>query len=97
MPEIPSIGHGAVGPINRAAGTSAVSGTERVRAQSNGVPAEDRVELSDRAKWLDKLRQLPEVRQDLIDRIKEEIDRGTYDTPGRLEGALEQLIEDLSA
>jgi negative regulator of flagellin synthesis FlgM len=55
----------------------------------------DRVELSDRARLLHKLANLPPVRQDLIDRVKREIKEGTYDTPGRLDAAIDSLADDL--
>jgi negative regulator of flagellin synthesis FlgM len=55
----------------------------------------DRVELSDRARLLNKLANLPPVRQDLIDQVKREIENGTYDTPGRVDGAIDSLADDL--
>lgn len=55
----------------------------------------DRVELSDRARLLSKLIGLPDIRTELVDRVRSEIAAGTYDTPERLEGALTGLIEDL--
>jgi negative regulator of flagellin synthesis FlgM len=55
----------------------------------------DRVELSDRARLLSKLAALPEVRQDLIDDIRARIVAGTYDTPERLEDALDAMISEL--
>jgi negative regulator of flagellin synthesis FlgM len=55
----------------------------------------DRVELSDRARLLNKLANLPPVRQDLIDRVKREIEEGTYDTAGRLDAAIDNLADDL--
>jgi hypothetical protein len=54
----------------------------------------DRVEVSERARYLGKLASLP-VRQDLIDQARREIAAGTYDSLERLEGALESLGEDL--
>ncbi len=55
----------------------------------------DRVELSDRARLLSKLASLPAIRQDLVDRVRGEIQSGTYDSPERVEGALNSLIDDL--
>jgi negative regulator of flagellin synthesis FlgM len=97
MPEIPSIGHGAVGPINRAVSSSASSASAAVRAHSNGVRKEDRVELSDHARLLDRLRSLPEVRQELVDRVRDEIASGKYESPEKLDEALQRLLQDLIA
>jgi hypothetical protein len=54
----------------------------------------DRVELSDRARYLAKLQQVPAVRQGLIDQVRARIEAGTYDTPERFDAALTGLIED---
>jgi len=54
----------------------------------------DRVELSDRARYLAKLQQVPPVRQSLIDQVRAQIEAGTYDSPERLDAALDGLIED---
>jgi negative regulator of flagellin synthesis FlgM len=71
----------------------------RVQSRSPGAGRterpSDRVELSDRARLLNKLANLPPVRQDLIDQVKREIENGTYDTPGRLDGAIDHLADDL--
>ncbi|MCC7387740.1 MAG: hypothetical protein IT431_03130 [Phycisphaerales bacterium] len=37
------------------------------------------------------------VRQDLIDRVRSEIEAGTYETPEKLDGAAEGLLRDLEA
>lgn len=55
----------------------------------------DRVELSDRARYLSKLSSLPEVRQDLVDRIRNEIASGQYETPEKLDQAISGLLDDL--
>lgn len=55
----------------------------------------DEVEVSQLAYYLNKLRTLPAQRHDLISSIREQIAAGTYDTPERLEGALDGLLEDL--
>ncbi len=93
MPEIPSIGHGGVGPINRTAGPSAATGSTKARdlAERPG----DRVEVSEHARLLDRLRQLPEVRTELIERFRQEIAAGTYLTPEKIDAAIERLLQDL--
>jgi negative regulator of flagellin synthesis FlgM len=55
----------------------------------------DKVELSQAAQYLSKLQQMPEVRQELVDRVKREIAAGTYDTPDKIDALLEELAEDL--
>lgn len=55
----------------------------------------DRVELSVAAQLLSRIHQLPDIRQDLIDRVQAEIKNGTYETEERLEGAVIELEQDL--
>jgi hypothetical protein len=55
----------------------------------------DHVEVSHLAMYLSKLKSLPAVRQDLIDSVREQLAQGGYDTPEKLEAALDQLLDDL--
>ncbi len=94
MAEIPSIGHGSVGPINRAAPMSAYQATERASRNGETV-AGDRVELSQHAVLLDRLRHLPDVRTDLVNDVSTAIRDGTYETDEKLIAAAARLLEDL--
>jgi len=42
-----------------------------------------------------KARELPDVRSDLVERVKAEIAQGDYDTPERIEAASQGLLNDL--
>lgn len=53
---------------------------------------EDRVEVSRVAQYLRRLSDLPAIREDLIARVREQIESGAYDTPERLDRALDELI-----
>ena len=94
MAEIPSIGHGTVGPLNRAAPTSAYRATEKPSSNGEAVPG-DRVELSRHALLLDRLRQLPDVRTELVSDVRAAIRDGTYETDENLNTAVARLLEDL--
>ena len=94
MAEIPSIGQGAVGPINRTAPTSAYQATETLRQQSE--PLGDRVELSRHALLLDRLRNLPGVREDLVQTVRQAIADGTYATDAKLDIAVQRMLDDPS-
>lgn len=94
MVEIPSIGPGSVGPINRAAALAAAyKKTEGL--QSRSEPLGDRVELSRHAVLLDLLQQLPDVRADLIDEVRDAVAGGTYETDEKLTAAIVGLLPDL--
>jgi len=92
--EIPSIGQGAVGPINRTVPTSAYQATETLRQQSE--PLGDRVELSRHALLLDRLRNLPGVREDLVQTVRQAIADGTYATDAKLDIAVQRMLDDPS-
>lgn len=90
MSEVAPIGRPEVASLNqtgRPARSLAVTST----------PARDRdqVELSLTAQLLSRLSELPDVRQDLVDRVKAQIAAGQYETPQKLDAAIEALLEDL--
>jgi hypothetical protein len=47
------------------------------------------------ARWIRRAKQLPPVRKELVERIRAEINAGDYETPERLEAAVERLLQDL--
>jgi hypothetical protein len=53
------------------------------------------VELSDRARYLSKMAELPPVRSELVDAVRRQIEAGTYDSTDRLDEAIRNLAEDL--
>ncbi len=56
---------------------------------------EDRVELSDRALFLAKLKELPDVREDVIARARERIASGAYETNEVLDATAEALAREV--
>lgn len=44
---------------------------------------------------LGRLKELPGARKELVEQIKREIEAGIYETPERLEAAVEALMEEL--
>ena len=87
-----------IAPISRITSTGKTDDTQPARPQateSKTSRGEDKVELSGRAQLLSKLHELPDVRTDLVERIKAEIDAGTYETPDKIDAAIDKLAEDL--
>ena len=95
MPEIPSIGHGSVGPVNRAAGLSPQEVTLKPHERNGRSDGADRVELSAHAQLLHRLLQLPDVRIELVETVRQAIRDGTYETPEKLEAAVQRLLEEV--
>ena len=48
------------------------------------------------SRYRDFLTSLPPIREDLVARIRDELDKGTYETGIRVDVAVERLLEDLS-
>lgn len=74
---------------------------QRQAESSSPTPAaargRDQADFSAAAQMRSKLESLPDVRQDLVDRVRSEIEAGTYETPEKLEQALTGLAADLIA
>lgn len=98
-----SINHAAHGPMNPVRSVAPLShtspnGVRRLEAIQPNSPSfgEDRVELSDMARLLNSMRDMPEVRQDRIADVRNAIKRGDYDSPVTLDAALDQMLSDIA-
>ena len=65
------------------------------RAAAPPAPAGDVVEISTAARLAAKIHDLPEIREEFVARIKEEIAAGTYETEERIEGTITRLMDEL--
>jgi len=80
-------------PISARPPIAANNGVARTATESPRISrTDDQVELSDQAVLLSRLRELPPVRQGLIDQVRTAIERGEYDTPEKLDAALEKML-----
>jgi negative regulator of flagellin synthesis FlgM len=55
----------------------------------------DVVEISSAAALAAKVQQIPEVRAELVARVRREVEAGTYETPERIDAAIDKLLDDL--
>ena len=83
--------HPAWGPKPIEPASSAAANTPA--NPSGGIS--DVVEISTATSLAAKVQQVPEIRADLVARVKREIAAGTYETPERIDIAVERLLEDL--
>ena len=91
MADITPIGRTNGATLNPSART-----TKPETATTGGATrGDDSVEFSAAAQLLSKLSELPDVRQDLVDRVRSEIAAGTYDTDDKVDALLDELNEDL--
>jgi negative regulator of flagellin synthesis FlgM len=56
----------------------------------------DQVEISPVGRMLDGVAQLPEIRHERVQEIRSQIAAGVYETPQKLELALERLLDEFS-
>lgn len=95
MSDISSIGSGLVGPLNRSVPQAPVHTNGVTTGEERGSDRNDRVELSERARWLDRLRNLPEIRQERVQNLRELIASGNYETDDKIDLAMERLLNEL--
>ena len=62
-----------------------------------GPSTSDEVEISDVGHFLSFLSQLPDVRQDRVDALREQIENGTYDVDAKLDSIVDSLLADMGA
>ena len=88
---------GGVGPVSRISPASVNGSLRHADKASAGASASgDRVELSDFARYLHKMRDLPEVRSDRIAKARAAIAEGVYESDEVLDRTVDALIDDLS-
>ncbi len=56
----------------------------------------DHVEISPLGQMLDGISQLPEIRHEKVEELRRQIASGSYETPEKLEFALDRLLDELS-
>lgn len=86
----------AAGRIHEAAAAYRASAQPEVAPSApRWAEGRDRVELSEHARHLDAIRAMPDVRSARIEGIKQAIAGGTYESPEKLQAAIEGLLRDL--
>ncbi len=67
---------------------------ERPADSSQAVP-QDEIEISPAGKMLEELSQSPQIQAERLAQLKAAIEAGSYDTPEKLEAALERMIAEI--
>ncbi len=85
---------GSTPPITRLQGSKA---TDILQGpQDAGISTSDTVEISDSARYLSELKKLPDVREDKVSAARDLIAAGHFETPERIDGTIDRLLEELS-
>lgn len=65
--------------------------TEKL-ASTDVRPSLDRIEISELGQFMSRLSELPDVRVEKVARVRASILRGDYETPDKLDKAIENLV-----
>ncbi len=86
----PSHLHGprAVSPLHTARPSQAAARPESARIN-------DEVDISDAARLVEQLHELPDIRQSRVDGVRRQIAAGTYETREKLDVAVERLLDEI--
>ncbi|MGA2031936.1 MAG: flagellar biosynthesis anti-sigma factor FlgM [Thermoguttaceae bacterium] len=81
-------------------GPQAISAPHSARAAepaaaAGSSPIHDEVQISDAARLVEQVQQLPDIRQDRVAAIRAQIAQGTYETPQKVSGAVEHLLDEI--
>ena len=60
----------------------------------SATPRVDRTEISDEARNLQRVASSPEIREDRVAELRALIESGEYETPERIQGAVERILND---
>jgi negative regulator of flagellin synthesis FlgM len=87
------------GPVHlhgpQAIGAPHTSRPAKPAGPTAGAPVQDELQLSSEAQLVDRIRDLPEIREDRVARIRAEIAAGTYETDEKLQIALGRLLDEI--
>ncbi len=87
-----------VSGIRPANGPFGIEPAGRLTSKRSASPAssvKDTVEISMAAKLAAKVQHAESVRTDLVQRVRSEIEAGTYETPERMEATVDRLMSEL--
>lgn len=69
--------------------------TSSLESSAGATRAKDQVEISEMGRLLDEISRLPDIREEKVAEIREAIASGIYETPEKLEIAVERLLQDV--
>lgn len=85
-------GVGGVGRAIPVSGARPATGIESP-ASADALAPQDEVQISSEARKLDELSRTSAMRQERIEQIRQEIADGSYDTPEKLDAAMDKFLD----
>jgi negative regulator of flagellin synthesis FlgM len=64
-------------------------------ASDGASPIQDELNISDAAKAVDQVGQVPDMRMDRVQQIRTQIAQGTYETSDKLDVAVGRLLDEI--
>jgi negative regulator of flagellin synthesis FlgM len=55
----------------------------------------DEVDISEAARLVEQIQQMPDIREDRVDAVRQQIADGAYETSDKLNAALERLLDEI--
>lgn len=96
MTNVNGVHSSAVPALHQAPAISPAAAPAASAAPAQASQIHDSVEMSTVAKLAAKIHDLPDVRAELVERVKAEIASGTYETAERIDTALDRLMDELA-
>jgi negative regulator of flagellin synthesis FlgM len=56
----------------------------------------DEVDISEAARLVEQVQQMPDIREDRVEAVREQIAEGTYETADKLNAAIERLLDEFA-
>ena len=79
-------------PVTRLQGRTAVTDSQGSQDASRSMA--DTVEISDAARYLGDIKQLPGIRHEKVQAARDAIAAGRFETPQRLDGTVRALLDE---
>ena len=87
-------------------GPSQLHGPQSIAAPHGARPAQpmtrpeaaqiaDEVDISEAARLAEQVQQMPEMREDRVEAVRQQIAAGTYETSDKLNAAVERLLDEI--
>ncbi len=77
------------------ASTNGSQASSPSQTPTGALRGRDEVDISEQALFLSRIRQAPAIRQALVDRVRSEIQAGTYESEAKVDQAAKRLAEEL--
>ncbi|MEM7630137.1 MAG: flagellar biosynthesis anti-sigma factor FlgM [Planctomycetota bacterium] len=95
MHDISGINSRRIGRLDPAAPKAPARRADDAQSASRARDA-DVVQVSSTARFLEVLKKNP-IREELVNRVKREIEAGTYETPEKMQSAIDEMMTDEGA